>query len=1044
MKRHTARCRFRPHEVPSQAQTAPQSSLPSGQPSNEDILPDLHNGSEDVASFEQPGTAENPALEERAAMSYASNENDVAEDELALSDATFNVVDHLVAMAAKTSDRLVNDLIKALNSPNFDAAQFRDIAPNVSECRKVLEHTSKDALKDLGFKKHFIEDGSAHSDKLGVLHLKDVIGVLQKQVSLAGPEDFILRPSNGAETTTFPSEFVGHAVNRPILTELYNSVKKAVMESQYHDIFWNEESPYTAKSCVGFLQIYTDKTVTTLKANALVAYPIHIVFANATVKFRRFLIDNGHTIVGFLPVEFRTFVDSWFDIDKMDVVDELEVVNNTHVPVEDFVPHTSSSRGRVAKLETLHKVMLLIFKPLLNARLKGFEAFFGNVDRWNIFPILVSYCCDIPECKDMSAVKHGLSCQMPCVRCMIPSDQFSQLTTYPTRDMSQTMSIRREVKDLINSLNTMRQGPRRRAVLEAAAEKLDAASLSPVPSFLEELYCVGNIVPNDAYSIFTFEPLHNLHLGISKLLKTCTIQLLSSDDLYTHPTKNSRQQRKFSSIKNKVLRSCNALLAAIEAQFPIPGVHVDYSKKESSVQLNGFFTHDGIKGMLEAKNYQNMDMIFPFIAAFIDRATGLEDTAMLTHVHATYSLLMNTLSGKQNGSFTDPEIEEIDEMVKNFKRDVVTLFEPHCDSGLFTLKFHLLDHLCTDLRCFGTLAMLDAGPYEHFNHIIKMAYRKTSMRIKTRMDETVDRLEPALKQLRRTNDMRQGFSSRTSRREDELRQSGVYLVESGIQISLFNIRRILDGDSTATHEMQSYYKHFKDTYNVLGNDALRMFVTLLTERCRNVDIHFSEPGTILTLVKSGYIVGGFTPSLKDVDVLNNFISTEGQTNSPLIRQRVFATHEFGPNKVPMYSYVLIRGESGGKEGIWVAKVLLLFHMTFAGVKEQCAFIQYMECTTPLDDVDRRLDCVCLRWATSDEQDLTTLGGPSARTSTIEGGEWYDIVQFQTLEGVVHVIRSNFAVQQFTKELPWPFHRFYVNKFYRDSAAMEYEDSAHGN
>ena len=127
-----------------------------------------------------------------------------------------------------------------------------------------------------------------------------------------------------------------------------------------------------------------------------------------------------------------------------------------------------------------------------------------------------------------------------------------------------------------------------------------------------------------------------------------------------------------------------------------------------------------------------------------------------------------------------------------------------------------------------------------------------------------------------------------------------------------------------------------------------------------------------------------------------------------------------------------------------SKVLLLFQMTFSGVKEQFAFIQYMLGTKLLGDVDRKLDFVCLQWATSDAKDLTTLGGPSARTSTIEGGEWYDIVQFQALEGVVHVIRSNFAVQQFTKELPWPFHRFYVNKFYRDSAAMEYEDSAHGN
>ena len=38
-----------------------------------------------------------------------------------------------------------------------------------------------------------------------------------------------------------------------------------------------------------------------MKANGMAAHAVHAVFLNASKTFRRSLIQNGHTIVGFLP-----------------------------------------------------------------------------------------------------------------------------------------------------------------------------------------------------------------------------------------------------------------------------------------------------------------------------------------------------------------------------------------------------------------------------------------------------------------------------------------------------------------------------------------------------------------------------------------------------------------------------------------------------------------------------------------------------------------------------------------------------------------------
>lgn len=52
------------------------------------------------------------------------------------------------------------------------------------------------------------------------------------------------------------------------------------------------------------------------------------------------------------------------------------------------------------------------------------------------------------------------------------------------------------------------------------------------------------------------------------------------------------------------------------------------------------------------------------------------------------------------------------------------------------MRFHVLHHLCKDLRRFGSVIMLDGSAYEHFNVVLKRAYGKKSMRRENRMRNT--------------------------------------------------------------------------------------------------------------------------------------------------------------------------------------------------------------------------------------------------------------------------------------------------------------------
>ena len=69
------------------------------------------------------------------------------------------------------------------------------------------------------------------------------------------------------------------------------------------------------------------------------------------------------------------------------------------------------------------------------------------------------------------------------------------------------------------------------------------------------------------------------------------------------------------------------------------------------------------------------------------------------------------------------------------------IFGPHCSRGFITLEMHLLDHLVVDLERFGSLGVLSASPFEHYNSSIKKAYSATSKRLLTRTADTIKQID---------------------------------------------------------------------------------------------------------------------------------------------------------------------------------------------------------------------------------------------------------------------------------------------------------------
>lgn len=89
----------------------------------------------------------------------------------------------------------------------------------------------------------------------------------------------------------------------------------------------------------------------------------------------------------------------------------------------------------------------------------------------------------------------------------------------------------------------------------------------------------------------------------------------------------------------------------------------------------------------------------------------------------------------------EKRLGRLERMIKDFKKMLAETTEEHYDSGLYTLKYYRLDRTAEDIQRFGPLCSLDNSPYEHFNMLIKQAYKGALQRNRTRMTETVNVLK---------------------------------------------------------------------------------------------------------------------------------------------------------------------------------------------------------------------------------------------------------------------------------------------------------------
>ena len=118
----------------------------------------------------------------------------------------------------------------------------------------------------------------------------------------------------------------------------FQSIRLAVQSSLDEGIHWKNEG--SNRSFALLLQIYSDKSNTTMKSSAFTLYPVHVAVVNFNENMWRHMIVHGWIILGYLPCTFFPFAE--------------------HMPSDVFPCGIS----REVRINMLHKCMESLFADL--------------------------------------------------------------------------------------------------------------------------------------------------------------------------------------------------------------------------------------------------------------------------------------------------------------------------------------------------------------------------------------------------------------------------------------------------------------------------------------------------------------------------------------------------------------------------------------------------------------------------------------------------------------------------------------------------------
>lgn len=162
------------------------------------------------------------------------------------------------------------------------------------------------------------------------------------------------------------------------------------------DIFRGTLHTDSDQSAIGCLQLFSNKSETSLSSGAFIFYPMNSTLLNFTEKTRPDHISNYLTVFAYLPIRF----DSTQNDNESD--SRGPYLGNKH------------KSGRVSIFRSLHHSVEYFMEPLSRCTLPGMSSLTADYFPIRLHMLLSSYLSDILDSEDMISVKRSVLTDSPC------------------------------------------------------------------------------------------------------------------------------------------------------------------------------------------------------------------------------------------------------------------------------------------------------------------------------------------------------------------------------------------------------------------------------------------------------------------------------------------------------------------------------------------------------------------------------------------------------------------------------------------------------
>ena len=913
-------------------------------------------------------------------------------------------------LVRKAGRREVADVYRMIVSGEVSIEQLRNEMPTIEDVKQTVHSLVEDRLNADGFEKRVVGD---ETGVVAVVYVRKLKTVLEKQINLIDRKDIFVNAKEarrGIGEAEVDAEIHSHPMSAGIGKYCVNVVREHVESAGCGpSSFWKCEK-HGRPSFAGIIQIYTDKSVTSMKASGFVFYPLHALLMNYNLSSRQRMITGGHTIVGYLPCEYST--DG----------------SNGESTIAFGV-------NRDEKLRILHNAVEMMTVDVKTQLMDGFPVQTSDGKEMTLHPCIGSYVADLPEAKDLLGVLNGNRGLRNCHRCLCYSSDMNKYNHSSKRrrlkEMAHALKLFRELVQRATDSDVMTAEECKR-MKERATEILRKYSLNGVDPIFGE-YPLTNEGCFDPYGIFHFEPLHNVHIGTTKFLLQLIIELI--EDRKTRP--------------RHTFNLLNSFLREIDRVYPCPGMSVDHSASGKDPNMNGLFMKGGLKGFLEAKDFRAIENVLPFLGMIVDEETGQDGDNSVTTVMTQYCDLIRTMyrvDRKDYWSFE--EVASFDEDIAKFKALAVKVFGQYHGNQLCTEKFHMLDHLIEDLKQVGSIHFISGGLFESSHTNFKRHYRTTSMRKREVMDTCMMRkVEEEVHQDMTENRVQRPKRIRRTKAVMSAVAEDCAVLQIGrnqrTEVSFLELRRIHERSNVDNVQMfdKIAERVYEDIRADMSEDSIEMFLndveSLVKENGGSTKNLLMSRSYCCTVPSIGTPVAD---DIIDVDgvphvhvkntqrrTLFNAISARNYRNRNGLHQDVVMLENNGCECCPVHSRC-----------IWFGKLMLLTRLRYVNgnderVVDDYAFVRYFEVVKNETDVDRALGCVKLRWERSDDEPLVKGERP---------GHWYSITPLSSVVGLVGIVPCQVLLHGKTErlkngkyerrrenEVEWFDRLYFVNRFY---------------